>query len=153
MRSVARRVALNGLIGSVVMIWSAHKLTAERSPTITMARLYTGSDGQTHAGTAEVRLRASTLRAGLDESEPVKASATQLLRWPPGYVWDWHTASQRQYVITLSGRGEVELAGEQKIQLNPGRIILAEDVAGKGHITRSLGPGDMVLLIVPLGPP
>ena len=150
MRSVHRRLVFTAFAGSLVVLWSAHHLAAQRGMSITMTRLYTGPDGQTHAEKTEVNLRPSTLRAGLDESAPLKVSGAQFLRWPPGYVWDWHTATHRQYVITLSGRSEVELAGGQKIQLNPGQIILAEDVTGKGHITRSIGSEDLVLLLIPL---
>jgi len=54
-------------------------------------------------------------------------------------VADWHTAPRRQYVITLSGHGEVELIDGTKIALGPGSIDLAEDLTGKGHITRVIG--------------
>jgi quercetin dioxygenase-like cupin family protein len=132
---------------------SLHRVGAQRGMSITVPRLYTGPDGEARLETTQVRLRASTLRAGLDESVPLKATGTQFFRWPPGYVWDWHTASQRQYVVTISGRGEVEVATGHKIQLNPGQIILADDVKGRGHITRSTGTEDLVLLIVPLAEP
>jgi quercetin dioxygenase-like cupin family protein len=53
-------------------------------------------------------------------------------------------------VVVLSGRGEVEVAGGKKVQLAPGRVVLAEDVTGKGHVTR-IGPDeDLVMLLVPL---
>jgi quercetin dioxygenase-like cupin family protein len=150
MRSVVRRLVFTALAGSLIVMWSAKHLAAQRGTSITMTRLYASTDGQAHAEETKVNLRPSTLRAGLDESAPLKVSGARFTRWPPGYVWEWHTASQRQYVITVSGRGEVELAGGQKIQLSPGQIVLAEDVTGKGHTTRSLGPEDLVLLLVPL---
>jgi quercetin dioxygenase-like cupin family protein len=149
MRSVVRRLVFTALAGSLVVMWSARHLAAQRRTSITMTRLYTGPDGQAHAEKTEVNLRPSTLRAGLDESAPLNVSGGRFMRWPAGYVWEWHTATKRQYVITVSGRGEVEVAGGQKIQLNPGQILLAEDVTGKGHTTRSLGPEDLVLLLVP----
>ena len=93
MRSVPRRLVFTAFAGSLVVMWSAHHLAAQRSKAITMTRLYTGPDGQTHAGKTEVNLRPSTLRAGLDESAPLKVSGAQILRWPSGYVWDWHTAT------------------------------------------------------------
>jgi hypothetical protein len=55
----------------------------------------------------------------------------------------------RQYVVTLTGRGEVEIVGGQKIPLNPGRVILLENVTGRGHITRSMGSEDLTFFIVP----
>jgi hypothetical protein len=53
---------------------------------------------------------------GLEQSETDKVSGSQFMRWSPGYANDWHPARQRQYhLITLSGRGELELAGGQWI--------------------------------------
>jgi hypothetical protein len=53
-------------------------------------------------------------------------------------------------VITLSGRGEVELVDGTKIELGPGSIDLAEDLTGKGHITRVIGNEDRVTIAIPV---
>jgi len=53
-------------------------------------------------------------------------------------------------VITLSGRGEIELAGGQKVPVGPGHINLIEDTTGKGHITRNLGTEDRIAITIPL---
>jgi len=65
-------------------------------------------------------------------------------------VADWHTAPRRQYVITLTGQGEIEVAGGKKISIQPGHIDLVEDVTGKGHITKVTGTEDRVTLWLPL---
>jgi quercetin dioxygenase-like cupin family protein len=75
-------------------------------------------------------------------------TGAELHRAAAGTVQDWHTAPRRQYVITLSGRGEVEVAGGKKIALGPGHIDLVEDTTGKGHITRTIE--DRVTLTLPL---
>jgi len=80
----------------------------------------------------------------------MKITGAELHRTAAGSVQDWHTAPQRQYVITLSGRGEIEVAGGKKIALEPGHIELAEDLTGKGHITRAIGSEDRVTLWLPL---
>jgi len=36
---------------------------------------------------------------------------------------DWHTGPRRQFVITLSGRAELEVANGQKVRLNQGTSI------------------------------
>jgi quercetin dioxygenase-like cupin family protein len=59
-------------------------------------------------------------------------------------------APRRQYVITLSGRGEVELIDGTKIELGPGSVDLAEDLTGKGHITRVIGNEDRVTIAIPV---
>jgi quercetin dioxygenase-like cupin family protein len=56
----------------------------------------------------------------------------------------------RQYVITLSGRGEVDTGDGQKIAIGPGQIDLIEDTTGKGHITTNLGPEDRIVVTIPL---
>jgi quercetin dioxygenase-like cupin family protein len=149
MRSSAKQLVLAVFVGSLIAAWSAHHVAAQRHTPITVTRLYSGPDGQTHAGNIEVTLMPSRAYPGTEESESFKVSGAQFLRLPPGNVQDWHNAARRQYVVTLSGRGKVELMGGEKIQLTPGRIVLAEDVTGKGHITRSIGPEDLVFLIVP----
>ena len=138
------------LAGLLITIWSAHRLDARRDTPVAVTRLYTGPDGQSHFGKIELQMKPSALSAELDESEQLKVSGGQLLRWPPGFVWEGHTASKRQYVIDVGGRAEVEVAGGQKIQLSPGQILLAEDVTGKGHTTRVIGSEDLLLLLVPL---
>jgi quercetin dioxygenase-like cupin family protein len=122
----------------------------DRQSTTTITRLYTGADGQSHAEDAAVAWRPAQLRAELSESEAVRVTGAQFLRWPRGFVWEGHPASKRQYVIVVSGRGEVDVADGMKVQLTPGRVLMAEDVTGKGHITR-VGPDeDLVMLLVPL---
>lgn len=149
MRLFAKWRVLAGIVGCLVVGWSAaHHGAAQRRTFITMTRLYSGSDGQTHAESLEVKLMPSRRLAGIDESELFKASGAQFLRFPAGHMVDWHTAAFRQYIVTLSGRGEVELGGGEKIQVNPGQIVLAEDLTGRGHITRSIGSEDLALLIV-----
>ena len=129
---------------------SASHVAAQRSATTTVTRLYTGADGQSHAEDVDVSWRPAKLRAELSESDAVKTTGAQFLRWPRGFVWEGHPASKRQYVIIVSGRGEVDVAGGKKVQLVPGRVLLAEDVTGKGHVTR-IGPDeDLVMLLVPV---
>jgi hypothetical protein len=112
-------------------------------------RIYTGPDGQTHAEQVDVRLAASPV-IGREQSEAVKATSSYFVRLPAGFFQDWHPAAERRYLVTLSGRGEIELAHGQKIVLERGRVLLAEDVTGKGHITRTLGKEDWTALFVQL---
>jgi hypothetical protein len=40
--------------------------------------------------------------------------------------------------------------GGKKIPIGPGHILLAEDVTGKGHISRGVGTEDRISLFIPL---
>ena len=120
---------------------------AQKHKPIMINRFYTGPDGQTHVEEIEAKF------AGGGENQMHKLLANagaELRRAPPGRVADWHTAPRRQYVITLSGHGELEIAGGKKVQVGPGSINLVEDVTGKGHITRTVGNEDRVTIQIPL---
>ena len=79
-----------------------------------------------------------------------QVTGAELHRTGGGSVDDWHRAPRLQYVITLSGRGEIEVAGGKKISIGPGTIDLVEDTTGKGHITKAMGTEDRVTLQLPL---
>ena len=120
---------------------------AQSHKPLVMTRLYTGPDNQTHAEEVEMKFTAG----GPGEVfKMLPVTGAELHRQAPGWVSDWHRGPRRQYVITLSGRGEVEVAGGKKIALEPGHIDLVEDTTGKGHITRDLGTEDRVTLQLPI---
>jgi hypothetical protein len=111
-----------------------------------MHRLFTGPDGKTHVEEIEVKF-------GPNGTDPFKLKTNaglEIRRAAPGRVVDWHPAPRRQYVLTLSGRGEVELEDGTKIPLGPGSIDLAEDLTGKGHITRVIGNEPRITLAIPV---
>jgi quercetin dioxygenase-like cupin family protein len=117
---------------------------AQARKPIMVTRIFTGPDGQSHS--AEIPLQ---ITSG-NNSDMLKATGVQFRRQAPGYFNDWHPGPRRQFIITLSGRGEIEVAGGEKIALVPGRIELIEDLTGKGHITRVVGNEDRVSIAIPL---
>lgn len=125
MHSIGRRVVSFVLVGSLAVIVSSRLSGWQPSP-ITTTRLFTGSDSQTHAENVEIRLTPSAIYSEASASEPIKVSEAQFFRLATGKVQDWHNPAHCQYVVTLSGRGEVEIAGRQRIPLNPGRVVLLE---------------------------
>jgi mannose-6-phosphate isomerase-like protein (cupin superfamily) len=140
-----------GVLISIAIVSSASHVAAEK-PLTTITRLYTGADGESHISDIQIALKPATLNTELGESESVKVTGVQFLRWPRGFVWEGHPASKRQYVVIVSGRGQVDVAGGKSVELAPGRVLLAEDTTGKGHITRVGDEEDLVMLLVPLAP-
>jgi quercetin dioxygenase-like cupin family protein len=120
---------------------------AQTHKPVFMTRLYTGSDNQTHAEEVELKFAPGS---PAEVSRMTQVSGAELHRTAGGSVDDWHRAPRRQYVITLSGRGEIEVAGGKKISLGPGSINLVEDTTGKGHVTKVIGTEDRVTLQLPL---
>ena len=151
MRSKGMWLIAAGLLSLFVVILAAQTgrdgVGAQKRKTVFITRLYTGPDGQTHAEEVEAKF---TTGGTNDVFKMVGTSGAELHRAPAGRVSDWHTAPRRQYVITLSGRGELEVSGGKKIPVEPGHIELVEDTTGKGHITRVIGTEDRVTLQLPV---
>ena len=137
----------------VVCAWSARTdrdvLVADARTPMKVTRLFTGPDGKTHAETLEMKLTQQN-RSETELSDTVKVTGLQFRRTSPKYALDFHPAPARQYVVTLSGRGEIELEDGTKIPLTPGHILLAEDTTGKGHISRAIGSEDRLSLFIQL---
>src|SRR3984893_14246355 len=129
--SVGRQLAQPGVV------------MAQTHKPLFMTRLYTGPDNQTHAEEVEMKFTAGSPG---EVSKMMQVTGAELHRGAAGRVSDWHRGPRRQYVITLSGRGELEVAGGKKISVEPGHIELIEDTTGKGHITRVMGSEDRVTL-------
>jgi quercetin dioxygenase-like cupin family protein len=148
MRSTTRSVTGISLLALLLLTWGARTdqdvVDAQARAPIMATRIYTGTDGQSHAEEIEIRITEG------NNSDMLEATGVQFRRQPPGYFNDWHPGPRRQLIITLSGRGEMEVAGGRKIDLVPGRIELIEDLTGKGHITRVVGREDRVSVAIPL---
>jgi hypothetical protein len=111
-------------------------------------RVYTGDDAQTHVEAVDVPLEAQPRGSAL--SRLLAGSGVILRRTPPSLDIDWHPAPRRQFVVTLSGRGEIETSDGTVLPLGPGTIVLVEDTEGIGHLTRGLGEEDRISLFLPL---
>jgi hypothetical protein len=139
------------LSGCFALGWSTHALTTQQHTPVSITRLYTGSDGETHAEQiSDIKLNADPARGGLEVSDVIKVTGLQFARTSPGWVRNWHTGERHQYIVVLSGKGEIEVAGGRKIPLEPGSVILEEDSTGKGHISRTIGTEDRIALNIQL---
>jgi hypothetical protein len=94
-----------------------------------IVRIYTGPDDQTHF--EDLPLPAEVA---------LQAGANLVFRRFPADHWsDWHTAPRRQYIFILEGQMEIGIGDGTKRRFGPGDVVLADDLTGQGHTTRSLG--------------
>lgn len=148
-----RTVLVIGWIPTLALMMGANWMTGAVAfapgPTpVKVTRLYTGPDGKTKVEEYEIPLKPQG--KGTELSQTVAVKSVQFRRTNKDYDLDWHPASNRQYVVTLSGESEIELEGGRKLRLGPGHILLAEDTTGQGHISRAIGAGDRISLFIPL---
>jgi mannose-6-phosphate isomerase-like protein (cupin superfamily) len=98
-----------------------------------MTRIYTGSDGQTHF--EDLHIPAADI-----QNVAIQAGSDIVFRrFPADYFSDWHTAPRRQYIFVLSGEIEIGIGDGTTRRFGPGDVVLADDLTGQGHTTRSVG--------------
>ena len=111
-------------------------------------RIYADSDGESHFKDLDAAL--SPAPGGSELSAPYPASGVIFRRSPAGQVLAWHPAPRRQFVVTLAGEAEVEASDGEVRRIGPGAVMLAEDLTGKGHITRGVGAAERLSLFIPV---
>ena len=115
-------------------------------------RVYSGEDGQSHIAELPLPMKPFVDVEGAHGEGTVTQPATGIVFRvaPPGYVLDWHCAPRRQYSISLTGTVEIEVGDGTVARLGPGDVVLAEDLTGRGHVTRVVGNEPRFYAIVPL---
>ncbi|MSQ41122.1 MAG: hypothetical protein EXR55_05635 [Dehalococcoidia bacterium] len=112
-----------------------------------VVRLYSGPDGQSHLQEVPEAFSAPGT-PDADALQPAKGIIFRRSVGAAATASEWHTAPRRQYVISLQGAFEIEVADGSKRRFNPGDVLLAEDTSGQGHLTRSFG--DRLTVFIPL---
>ena len=108
-----------------------------------VVRIYTGADNQTHFEELPMETFATL-------SAQVGTGPVRLNQGPAKSVTDFHNAPRRQYVVMMSGQLEIEIGDGSKHVLDPGDVLVAEDLTGKGHITRGIGHVERLSVFVTL---
>ena len=97
-------------------------------------------DARSTGRVAETGVNASYAQGAHGETTPMQpASGIAFRAAPSGYVLDWHCAPRQQYSISLSGAAEIEVGDGTVARIEPGDVVLAEDLTGRGHVTRVVG--------------
>ncbi len=115
---------------------SGATLASTGGRTMTVVRLYTGSDGRSHFEDLQVPLKDGGKVGFL--SERVRATGILFRETEGDYNYDFHTAPRRQYVVNLQGEVEIEVGDGTRRILRSGDVLLAEDTTGQGHISRAV---------------
>jgi hypothetical protein len=76
--------------------------------------------------------------------------SVRVVELPVGLDQGWHNAPARQIVVLLQGRMEVGTSDGQKKQWGAGTAVIADDITGKGHVTRVVeGPALVMFVQLP----
>ncbi len=109
-----------------------------------LVRMYSGDDGQSHFEDLDFDMWPDHWSMTLANAK------INFGRRDPGYFNDLHNESRRQYLIVLSGQMDLTVGDGTTRVLQPGDILLAEDLTGQGHIVRNLGSKPFQCVTIPL---
>ena len=62
-----------------------------------------------------------------------------------------HEAPRRQFLVVLGGELEIVTTLGQPQRLQPGDVLLADDVGSKGHISQDVGQAPLMLMAIGIG--
>jgi len=115
---------------------------------VDIVRIFTGTDGQSHMEDVAVELEDFGMAGRISELWPGRG--VQFRTVEGDYQLDFHTAPRRQLVVNLTGSVEIEVGDGTRRVMGPGSILLAEDMTGQGHISRSVDGQPRTCLFVHL---
>ena len=136
-----REILALGAAGAVLAGSKAHAQDGTVSLEARVIRIYATADGESHiedlviarnAGPAGITQMTAGVYSGSGATAP-----------------DWHTAPRKQFAINMIGELEVEITNGTRRKIGAGDLVFLEDVTGKGHVTRALGPITNLFLHVP----
>ncbi len=131
-------------------------MTPQLPPAIRLVRyhrIYADEQGGTHFDVVKV---GQNLAAGAPPAAPFYVSGDnpatkyRFYTFQPGWIGDWHPCPAKQFLSLMKGAVEMETTDGTIRQLRPGDLVLLEDTTGKGHVTRNIGDGYAIFLVVPV---
>lgn len=128
-------------LGGVAALLAGSKAVAQSGGTeAKVVRIFSTPDGESHVEDLVISPTAGAV--------PVTSMTAGVYRGSGTRKPDWHNAPRRQFAINMTGELEVELSGGKRRKIGAGDLVFLEDVTGRGHVTRPLGPITNLFLIV-----
>ena len=102
---------------------------------IKYARLYTGTDGESHFEDVEVLLKDNLVYGEKLGQSSEHLKADEVFFWEIDGVSKKHTAPRRLLFVFIGGEMIIETGDGTKRKFQRGDIMLAEDTTGHGHLS------------------
>jgi quercetin dioxygenase-like cupin family protein len=115
-----------------------------------LIRFHTTADGGSRFQEVEVPInqpRPDNFGFTLMQSNAWPSSSIRFVELPAGLDQSWHHAPARQIVVVLRGEIEVGTSDGEKRRCAAGQAFIADDLTGKGHLTRTLGGPATVMFV------
>jgi hypothetical protein len=116
-------------------------------------RFHATADGESRFQEVEIPIKQPVEPARtIVRSNSWASPAITFIELPADLDQSWHHAPARQIVMVLSGTLEVGTSDNQKRRCTAGEAFIADDLTGKGHVTRTVGgPARVMFVQLPEG--
>ncbi len=119
-------------------------LAQEDSKAHKMYEIYTGDNNKSYF--KEIIIKPSIQNPLGLYSQKFKVSGLVFREFQPNMSFNWHNAPEEQYIIYLEGNVLVQASGGETKIFKAGDILLAKDLNGDGHITKTLTCGRSIIV-------
>lgn len=116
-------------------------------------RIYADTSGESHFSEVEFELMPTEFAPPappLYLSSIMPATGFALVRFPTGWIGDWHPAPRRQIFFWLAGEIEGETSDGERRRASAGSASLLEDTTGRGHRSWVVSDTDVLAAVVQL---
>ncbi len=129
----------------------------EREPpgaqSLRYVRVHDGNDGERHFEDVDVELEFAPFAppaAPIAVSDSLPASAVVFFGGPENWFGDFHPTPHRQFCMICAGQVELQTTDGETRRFSPGDLLLLDDLSGRGHISRVVGPNPLAGVFVQL---
>lgn len=98
--------------------------------------LYADENGESHFRDVDIEWAQEGPGGKLSKRMP--ATGVIFRETAADYDLDWHPAPRRQYIVNLDAGVQITASDGETRVIGAGEVILVEDVAGKGHLSKAV---------------
>ena len=113
--------------------------------------LYGDADGETHLAPLAMPVKetfAGTVR-GLNDIPATTTGMGEFVGRKPDV--GMHEAPRRQFLVVLGGELEIVTTLGTSERLQPGDLLLADDIGSKGHLSCDVGEAPLMIMAIGIG--
>lgn len=153
MKGIVGRIKLDmfrSMFMLIIALLASTVFAQSRLDTMSFTRMYADERGVSHFADDEIPFGEENTY-GAKVTPFTSATSIGYLLLPPGFSQDWSLTPVAQWIIILSGTGELQVLDGEVREFSAGSILRAEDTEGRGHRTRNTGDEAVIIAWIPIG--
>lgn len=135
----------------IISLLASTVFAQSRLNVMSFTRMYADERGVSHFSDDEIPFGEEN-SYGAKVTPFTSATSIGYLLLPPGFSQDWSPTPVAQWIIILSGTGELQVLDGEVREFSAGSILRVEDTQGRGHRTSNNGDEAVIIAWIAIGP-